>query len=194
MMTLSNPMVFRGSRPCQGCSPGAIIGASRRGHLGVVEYLYVNRPDSCGDLLACRAVAEAGGHGEVVRWLDERVPGLLQALENAVAALDVSCHGGGVRAVRDGRRVSEAHGAGGDSSSEQEGDASESDTSDDGDDPGAREGVVRIDPLLRSGVSEGGGSDSGPRGGGLGLWASVSSEERLSKLVALVTRAFTKLR
>lgn len=76
-------------RWCQGCSSEAIVGAARRGHLSVIVNLHQSCPQFGGHCLTARAVAEANGHVDVVKWLDERDPGLVQALEEAVDACGI---------------------------------------------------------------------------------------------------------
>lgn len=43
--------------------------------------------------MACRALAEASGHDDLVRWLDEHDPAIVDALEEGVMALGVEDDG-----------------------------------------------------------------------------------------------------
>lgn len=68
-----------------------MLEAARNGHLDIVRYLWqFGYPDMCGDCLAARAIAEANGHHEVARFLDDSDPDMLQTLQEAVVACDLA--------------------------------------------------------------------------------------------------------
>lgn len=93
--------------------------AARNGHLSTVKILreFGRERDEC--CLTARAVAEASGHVEVARWLDESDPDLFSALQEAVSDLPIDGGSTVARAMGveetsiDGSIISTDSGAGG---------------------------------------------------------------------------------